>query len=824
MVICMKEKLKAVIIPFLTAVAMAIYGYGSYALYYEFDYWPENTSCCLYIILMTVACAFFGFMAIRAFMAEKFNKIKAVIGAVTGGIVFNAVFWITNAAVNNNPDVIVHSYSVMFPLIGACLLFVFIKEAMKNMKIFNFAIAAVYFCVSCAGGFVINADRIENIQYNKNISFDSITASEMVITEEEKAMCRQWYNENVLLHGDDPQVPYTFDVDGVSLADNIDEWEIDVAPESKLNAVYAGGKTSYVYLTNEEKNLEVIIEATIYEDNATCEWALFMKNTGTENSDVISNLYGLKASFETGNSDVYYSKGSHTSSNDFALGMKNVGVVPTVFDCVEGRSSYTYMPYFNISGETTGLVVGVGWSGEWETSVSQLGKNTNLTVKQAEFEAYLLPEEVVRTPLVSVSFYNSDNALKGFNQFRNWMTDCVIPANIPDTMTMLEVAGPESTNTADQIFETLDSFGDEVYSVADYFWMDAGWYDYIDGWYDSVGNWTPDTDRYDNGISEISDYAEDKDCGLVLWYESERVYPDTKLGTVGAEHENWLVFKNDGEFAMWNFAEIDAAEYIANYIAASLVENGVSVFRHDFNFDISGMWKTADKEFYDGRKGICENHYVNNFYRYLDYLSVNVDGLIIDNCASGGRRLDLEMMRRSVPLWRSDYNCSRHYDILEATQAQTYGLSFWIPMSGTIKYSESEYSARSGIMFGTLETFGTVGSEYYGAYKEQRELTTGNFYPISDGKCDTHKILAMQYSQPDGAYGEALIYKRADVRADNYTLIFNGLDPEKKYNVYDYDNPDSVKKVSGKDLMETGYDIALPEGEKAVIIMYSVVG
>ena len=819
----MKEKLKAAVIPFVTAAAIALYGYGSYALYYEFSYWPENTSCWLYIILMTLSCAFFGFITMRAFFAERFNKIKAVIGALSGGIVFNAVFWLTNALVNNNDGVIVHSYSVMFAIIGLCLLFVFAKEAMRNMKIFNSALAAVYCCVSFTGGFVINAERIGNIQYNKNISFENITASELSITEEEKALCRQWYNENVLLHGDNPQVPYTFDVDGVSLADNLDEWEVDVAPESKLNAVYKGGKTSYVYLTNEQKNLEVIIEATIYEDNATCEWALFLKNTGTGNSDVISNFYGLNASFETGNSKVYYSKGSHNSSNDFALGMKNISVIPKVFDCTEGRSSYTYMPYFNIAGETSGIVLGVGWSGEWETSVLQSGKYTELTVKQAEFEAYLLPEEVVRTPLVSISFYNSDNPLKGFNQFRNWMTDSVVPANIPDTMTMLEVAGPESTNTTDQIFDTLNTFSDDVFSVADYFWMDAGWYDYVNGWYDSVGNWTPDTDRYDNGIKEISDYAEDKNCGLVLWYESERVYPDTILGKAGADHENWLVYKDDGEFAMWNFAEIDAAEYIANYIADSLVDNGVNVFRHDFNFDISGMWKKADKEIYDGRKGICENHYVNNFYRYLDYLSVNVKGLIIDNCASGGRRLDLEMMRRSVPLWRSDYNCSRRYDTLEATQAQTYGLSFWIPMSGTIKYTESEYAARTGIMFGNLETFGTVPSEYYGAYKEQRELTIGNFYPISDGKCDTHEILAMQYSQSDGACGEALIYKRADVRADNYALILNGLDPDKEYKVYDYDTPDKVTKVSGEELMDTGYEITLPEGEKAVIIMYSVV-
>jgi hypothetical protein len=31
--------------------------------------------------------------------------------------------------------------------------------------------------------------------------------------------------------------------------------------------------------------------------------------------------------------------------------------------------------------------------------------------------------------------------------------------------------------------------------------------------------------------------------------------------------------------------------------------------------------------------------------------------LTIDNCASGGRRIDLETCSRSYPLWRSDTQC-----------------------------------------------------------------------------------------------------------------------------------------------------------------------
>ena len=52
--------------------------------------------------------------------------------------------------------------------------------------------------------------------------------------------------------------------------------------------------------------------------------------------------------------------------------------------------------------------------------------------------------------------------------------------------------------------------------------------------------------------------------------------------------------------------------------------------------------------------------------------------MLIDSCASGGRRNDLETLRRAVPLLRSDY-------IMEpvGNQCHTYGIAFWYPYYGT---------------------------------------------------------------------------------------------------------------------------------------------
>ena len=385
----------------------------------------------------------------------------------------------------------------------------------------------------------------------------------------------------------------------------------------------------------------------------------------------------------------------------------------------------------------------------------------------------------------------------------------------------MQVAGPESTLTADEIIDVLDSLDESVYEQCDLFWMDAGWYKYNEGWHDGVGSWIPDESRYDNGISELSDYAAQKGLGYVLWYEPERVYEGSQFYMIGSQNEGWLIRTEHADL-MWNLANEDAFEFFCEYILNSLRENGATVYRQDFNFAPLDFWKTADKELYGGRKGICENHYVTNLYRFLDFLTDSIDGLIIDNCASGGKRLDLEMTYRSVPFWRSDYNCSYHPDLFNATQSHNYGISFWLPIHGSALYMKDEYASRSDIMPFMLMDFYSHQHPEFGFYKEQRALMTANYYPLDFGSYDSDRMMAMQYSLQDASEGTILIYKRADVADDEYTVKLNGLVPSEVYNVYDIDNPETIRSFTGEELMNNGVTLPLPEGEKAIILMFSV--
>jgi hypothetical protein len=81
-------------------------------------------------------------------------------------------------------------------------------------------------------------------------------------------------------------------------------------------------------------------------------------------------------------------------------------------------------------------------------------------------------------------------------------------------------------------------------------------------------------------------------------------------------------------------------------------------------------------------------------------------------------------------------------------------------------------------------------------------------------------MMAMQFSTEDATSGMALVYKRANVTDKEYTLYLNGLHTATKYELYDIDNPEKVYTMEGIELMNYGLNLPLPEGEKAMIIMF----
>ncbi len=97
-----------------------------------------------------------------------------------------------------------------------------------------------------------------------------------------------------------------------------------------------------------------------------------------------------------------------------------------------------------------------------------------------------------------------------------------------------------------------------------------------------------------------------------------------------------------------------------NRINGVLNEGGISFYREDLNTgSIRDSWRQAESADPD-RSGMIENGYVQGHYALWDGILANENIKMIDSCASGGHRLELESMRRAVALHATDYNLQRY--------------------------------------------------------------------------------------------------------------------------------------------------------------------
>ncbi len=192
----------------------------------------------------------------------------------------------------------------------------------------------------------------------------------------------------------------------------------------------------------------------------------------------------------------------------------------------------------------------------------------------------------------------------------------------------------------------------------------------------------------------------------------------------------------------------------------------------------------------------------------------------MDICASGGKRLDFEMMKRSVPLWRTDYTVSgkNNTSNCDGVRSIGYNLAWWLPLScggGASDGVSNNYQWRcqmsSGITTGVAASnigwFNTMIEQYY----QCRELMTGDYYILATGKGESYRKenSIYEFYTPETGEGFILAFRPESSKTAEQDVLLKGLDAEATYilNVVDYEE---TFEATGKQLMEEGLNIQFP--------------
>ena len=236
----------------------------------------------------------------------------------------------------------------------------------------------------------------------------------------------------------------------------------------------------------------------------------------------------------------------------------------------------------------------------------------------------------------------------------------------------------------------------------EYYWVDAGWYGYSTGpcpdefngdWFKHTGSWVINETYHPDHFKDVVNALARNHIKFLLWIEPERVLKDTDTP---AAHPDWFLSPPDGkgDNLLINYGNEEALQGTLEMISEKDRNLEPFLLPSGFQHPSLPFWRANDEA---GRKGITEIKHINGLYKLWDSLLERFPHLIIDNCSSGGRRIDIETLKRSLPLWRSDYQCV--WDAApEATQIHNTGLSWWIPYHGSSpgRVFSDTYRARSG--------------------------------------------------------------------------------------------------------------------------------
>lgn len=642
------------------------------------------------------------------------------------------------------------------------------------------------------------------------------------------------------LSGDVAQAPFIFKYGDVSSADLLRRSKFE-QQEKQLDA----NRLKRVLTWNDpETGVEVRCDAIQYKDSPFVEWTLHFTNKSDKDTPILSDIKAVDVAFDReGDRDVvlHHYKGSRATPDDFRPRETSLDEgLDVQLRSIGGRGTDGTMPYFNLEGPNKGMLLAIGWLGQWKARFQRnIGVNLHITGGQEQTHFKLLPGETVRSPLIAIGFY-AGNPQDGQNVWRRWMVAHNLP-RVDGEIMPTQLVACSSHQFGEMIHANeenqklfIDRYAEEKLGIA-YWWMDAGWYP-NDGSWVNTGTWEVDKKRFPNGFRPITDHARFKGIKAIVWFEPERVTANSWLYDNKPE---WLLTPppNPGDQLYdpaWRLLDLgnpEALAWLIDHVGKIIDQEGIDLYRQDFNVNPLMFWRAADAP---DRQGISEIKYVTGYLAYWDALINNHPGLRIDTCASGGRRLDLETLRRSVPFVRSD--C-----LFEpvSQQCHTYGIAQWLPYHGTgtligksaIGQNTTEqldpYDFRSHMACSVTACWDMRDKELN--YDELRKLTgqmrevspnyLADYYPLTPYSLKPDAWIAWQYDNPEQGTGVVHAFRRDQNKESTQALHLHGLDRDAQYVVKNLDSGNE-QTLSGAELSDNGLSVELANPRSAALLTY----
>lgn len=291
------------------------------------------------------------------------------------------------------------------------------------------------------------------------------------------------------------------------------------------------------------------------------------------------------------------------------------------------------------------------------------------------------------------------------------------------------------------------------------FILDDGWFGHRDDDRSGLGDWFVDERKHPGGLDYLINAVREAGMEFGLWFEPEMVNPDSDLFRA---HPGWML-RVDGydqplgrHQAVLDLGNSEVSDYLFERLNWFLGHYRIDYIKWDMNRDLTQP----------GSGGVASVHVQTQaVYRLMARLRAAHPHVEIESCASGGGRIDMEVLRHTQRVWTSDCIDARERQRIQ----QGYSLFFPLEIMGAhISENPAHTTGRRHSLGYRLITamFGHMGleldvvklseaernevAELVALYKQHRGLLhQGDFYRLdsSDPALQAYGVVADDQSQ-----------------------------------------------------------------------------
>jgi alpha-galactosidase len=611
--------------------------------------------------------------------------------------------------------------------------------------------------------------------------------------------------------------PASFVYGGVPSAELLKKWTRTVATPCEQK----GHRAYEIAWQESPSGLVATWQAKVFRNGSAAECRWVFENRGQTPAKPLSEVYALDLLVAGARAtQLIHSSGGLTGpfppsaeGPGFSISQSNLLLAPSM-SAVGGRSSVKDLPFFLLHNDADrrGLFLGIGWSGQWQTDFrpNTPQGTSRVTIGMPGMNLALPAGQRISSPSVLLGLYHGD-ADAGSNALRRTLYDHYV-APLGDSKPLPPVSWNHWFTFENAISEHM--LKRQVDAAAglgiEYFCIDAGWFE--GGFPAGVGNWTLDRAKFPNGLGPIGKYVAEKGMKLGLWFEPARADASTRLFR---EHPEWI---NCGQVRL----EIpEARDWLFKMMCGFIDEGHVRWIRYDYNFDPLGAWDLMDKP---ETRGLTQIRYLDGERDLLDRLRQKYPDLLIESCSSGGRRIDLETMRRAHTYWKSDQTgcliCARSQEtggnrflpggllntnLPASSQASRFDLHslFAGPLGFACDWTKLDATARDRVR------------QEIAAYKKVRHLLNKDYYPLFPQTYDQSQWVGWEFHDPATGEGFIVVLRPPQSSYAAADTKLRGVEPDARYKVWSIDGS-RTRDCSGKEML-SGLGISLAPGESQVL-------